>query len=91
MSLSGYRESCKTLFFSEKLQTFTADKEFGRKSVDDDFSPRVSNELGCYDSKSKSEYQSFQNKIYEKNCIQNLLSQCKLAESQTTSIQIQST
>ncbi|XP_037033127.1 homeobox protein six1 isoform X2 [Bradysia coprophila] len=45
---TGYRESCKTLFFSEKLQTFTADKEFGRKSVDD-FTPRVTNELGCYD------------------------------------------
>lgn len=59
----GYRESCKTLFFSEKLQTFTTDKEYGlmqrSKSLDDDhpehdYAPKLHGDdpLGYYESTS---------------------------------------
>lgn len=58
-----YRESCKTLFFSEKLQTFTTDKEYGlmqrSKSLDDDqpehdYAPKLhaDDALGYYESTS---------------------------------------
>lgn len=52
MLFAGYRESCKTLFFSEKLQTFTTgDKEYDRRLHENDYEPKtINNELAYYDS-----------------------------------------
>lgn len=54
-SKTGFRDntntpsSIKTVYFSEKLQSFTFDKEYDKKSLDNDYNMKLNAELSYYE------------------------------------------